>query len=68
MHDYTNCSLYDFHYQTYDADNASQSAFTTCTKAPLLTKDFADATYPFTYLTSDIITQVNVIEECANFH
>ncbi|CAK8574023.1 unnamed protein product [Lathyrus sativus] len=70
MHNYTNCRLYDFYYQPYNsaADNASQSAFKACTKALLPAKDFADANDPFTFVTADIITQVNVTEECANCH
>ncbi|CAK8574034.1 unnamed protein product [Lathyrus sativus] len=67
-HTYTNCSLYDFYYQPYNADNASQSAFTACTKVLLPAKDFADADDPFTFVTADIPTQVNITEECLNCH
>ncbi|XP_058738042.1 LEAF RUST 10 DISEASE-RESISTANCE LOCUS RECEPTOR-LIKE PROTEIN KINASE-like 2.1 [Vicia villosa] len=69
MHNYTNCPLYDFYYQPFKiTDNASLSAFTACTKAQLPAKDFADADDPFTFVTADITTQVNIKEECASCH
>lgn len=69
MHNYTNCPLYDIYYQPYIyADNASQSAFIACKNVQLPNKDLANADDPFTFLTSDIPTEVNVTEECAYCH
>ncbi|XP_058765620.1 LEAF RUST 10 DISEASE-RESISTANCE LOCUS RECEPTOR-LIKE PROTEIN KINASE-like 2.1 isoform X2 [Vicia villosa] len=69
MYKYTHCPLYDFYYQPYNSgDIASRSAFTACTKALLPAKDFADTDNPFTFVTADIYTQVNITEECANCH
>ncbi|KAI5401389.1 LEAF RUST 10 DISEASE-RESISTANCE LOCUS RECEPTOR-LIKE PROTEIN KINASE-like 1.1 isoform X2 [Lathyrus oleraceus] len=69
MHNYTNCPLYDFYYQPYKiADNVSRSAFTACTNALLPAKDFADSDDPFTFVTADILVQLNITEECARCH
>ncbi|XP_058769063.1 LEAF RUST 10 DISEASE-RESISTANCE LOCUS RECEPTOR-LIKE PROTEIN KINASE-like 2.1 [Vicia villosa] len=69
MHKYTSCPLYDFYYQPVNsAQNVSRSAFTACTNALLPAKDVADSGNPFNFITSDIIIQVKVTEECASCH
>ncbi|MCI20454.1 wall associated kinase-like protein, partial [Trifolium medium] len=69
MHTYTRCPPYDLYYQPYNyADNASRSAFTACINVQLPVKDLADSDDPFTFVTADIQTQVNITEECAYCH
>jgi len=69
MHNYTKCSHYDLYYQPYSInDNASRSAFTACTDVPLPSKDFADASDPFTFVTADIQAEVHITKECAYCH
>ncbi|WJX15103.1 non-specific serine/threonine protein kinase [Trifolium repens] len=68
MHNYTKCPLYDLYYQQSYIDDASRSAFTACANVLLPNKDFANADDPFTILTSDIPTEVNITEECAYCH
>ncbi|CAK8574043.1 unnamed protein product [Lathyrus sativus] len=69
MHKYIKCPLYDLYYQPYSyADKTSRSPFTACTNALLPAKDFADIDNPFTFITSDIITQVKITEECVSCH
>ncbi|KAK2405282.1 LEAF RUST 10 DISEASE-RESISTANCE LOCUS RECEPTOR-LIKE PROTEIN KINASE 2.5 [Trifolium repens] len=68
MHNYTKCPLYDLYYQQSYIDDTSRSAFTACANVLLPNKDFANADDPFTILTSDIPTEVNITEECAYCH
>ncbi|MCI03831.1 wall associated kinase-like protein [Trifolium medium] len=69
MHNYTKCPHYDLYYQPHVyADNASRTALTACANVRLPIKDFADSDNPFTFVTSDIVTEVYITEECAHCH
>ncbi|XP_019441414.1 PREDICTED: LEAF RUST 10 DISEASE-RESISTANCE LOCUS RECEPTOR-LIKE PROTEIN KINASE-like 1.1 isoform X1 [Lupinus angustifolius] len=67
VHSYTNCSDYDLYYKpSLNRNDRSLSSLGACTMVTLPIKDVADAEDPFTFITSDIITKVQLSHECAN--
>ncbi|XP_019441417.1 PREDICTED: rust resistance kinase Lr10-like isoform X2 [Lupinus angustifolius] len=67
VHNYTNCSDYDLYYKpSLNGNDKSLSSLLACTMVTLPIKDVADAEDPFTFITSDIITKVQLSYECAN--
>ncbi|KAE9618731.1 hypothetical protein Lal_00047244 [Lupinus albus] len=68
VHNYTNCIDYDLYYKpllspSYDKSLSSLAA---CIMINLPIKDVADAKDPFTFITSDIIIEVQLTDKCAN--
>ncbi|KAK7269794.1 hypothetical protein RIF29_22530 [Crotalaria pallida] len=65
MHKYTNCSDYDLYYMP-SITPLDDESLTACTKVQLPIKDIADASDPFTFITSYFDTEVQLTDECAN--
>ncbi|KAG5077482.1 hypothetical protein JHK82_056177 [Glycine max] len=67
MYNYTKCPEYDLYYNHIitAAEDASSRA---CTKVLLPIKDAPDANNPFTFATADILTKVELTDECAACH
>ncbi|CAL0316409.1 unnamed protein product [Lupinus luteus] len=66
VHNYTRCSDYDLYYKPLlNRNDKSLSSLVACTMVTLPIKDVADAGDPFTFITSDIITEVRLSDECA---
>ncbi|KAE9611763.1 putative glycerophosphodiester phosphodiesterase, protein kinase RLK-Pelle-LRK10L-2 family [Lupinus albus] len=67
VHKYTNCSDYDLYYKpSLNPNDESLSSLVACTMVKLPIKDVADAEDPFTFITSDMIAEVQLSYECAN--
>ncbi|XP_028220815.1 uncharacterized protein LOC114402446 [Glycine soja] len=71
MHNYTKCADYDLYYNNTSYNNISRAAdasLRACTKVLLPIKDTPDANNPFTFVTADILTKVELTHECAACH
>ncbi|CAL0316412.1 unnamed protein product [Lupinus luteus] len=67
VHNYTRCSDYDLYYKpSLNRNDKSLSSLVACTIVILPIKDVANAEDPFTFITSDIITEVRLSYECVN--
>ncbi|KAK7269800.1 hypothetical protein RIF29_22537 [Crotalaria pallida] len=67
VHNYTKCPDYDLYYKSSTTPHdESLSSLTACTKVQLPVKDVADANDPFTFITSNVLTEVHLTDECAN--
>ncbi|XP_019426536.1 PREDICTED: LEAF RUST 10 DISEASE-RESISTANCE LOCUS RECEPTOR-LIKE PROTEIN KINASE-like 1.1 isoform X2 [Lupinus angustifolius] len=67
VHNYTNCSDFDLYYKpSLTPSDKSLSSLAACIMIKLPIKDVADAKDPFTFITSNIMTEVKLTDECAN--
>ncbi|KAL2948080.1 hypothetical protein AAZX31_20G106700 [Glycine max] len=66
MHNYTKCPDYDLYYN--NNPKAEDASLRACTKVLLPIKDAPDANNPFTFVTADISTKVELTDECADCH
>lgn len=67
IYSYANCSGFDLYYGPYITDEPV-SSLTACTMIHLPIKDVPDARDPFTFVTANILTEVQLSNECANCH
>ncbi|KAG4974244.1 hypothetical protein JHK87_031065 [Glycine soja] len=66
MYHYTKCPDYDLYYN--NITTPEDASLTTYTKVLLPIKDVSDANNPFTFVTTDILTKVELTDECAACH
>ncbi|KAL2324117.1 hypothetical protein Fmac_023175 [Flemingia macrophylla] len=68
---YTKCPDYNLYYnysKSMTGHDEPPSSLRACTKLHLPIKDVPDAKNPFTFLTADIYTRVELTKECADCH